>query len=72
VGRVRLAAVVVGAALALWSAAGAFAAVAPDGRNGPSESDFVAQLGVARQLGIGVDDGECHLACPLHKLLVTP
>jgi hypothetical protein len=54
VGRVRLAAVVVGAALALWSAAGAFAAVAPDRRNGPSESAFVARVNAARSaVGLG-------------------
>jgi hypothetical protein len=44
----------VGAALALWSAVGAFAAVAADGRDGPSESDFVTRVDAARAaVGLG-------------------
>ena len=43
-----------GAVLALWSAAGALAAVAPDGRDGPSEADFVARVNAARSsAGLG-------------------
>jgi hypothetical protein len=46
--------VVVGAVLALWSGVGALASVAPDARDGPSESDFVARVNAARSAaGLG-------------------
>lgn len=50
----RLVVVVVGAVLALWSAVGALAAVAPDARDAPSEADFLARLDSARSAaGLG-------------------